>query len=193
MKEKIIKNIKELLPYIIILLIIALFRSFIATPIKVNGNSMYNTLNGTEFMILNKLGNIDRYDIIVVDTEDDELIKRVYGLPGEKIEIQNNMIYINDKKIEDKYAYGNTSNYEAITLAEDEYFVLGDNRVVSLDSRIIGPVKKKDIKGTTNFIVYPFNRFGALEKWYSHEKKSNTSYRFISYFYTFFNFFYGLS
>lgn len=164
MKEKIIKNIKELLPYIIILLIIALFRSFIATPIKVNGNSMYNTLNGTEFMILNKLGNIDRYDIIVVDTEDDELIKRVYGLPGEKIEIQNNMIYINDKKIEDKYAYGNTSNYEAITLAEDEYFVLGDNRVVSLDSRIIGPVKKKDIKGTTNFIVYPFNRFGALEK-----------------------------
>lgn len=164
MKEKIIKNIKELMPYIIILILIALVRTFIATPIKVNGNSMYQTLNGKEYMILNKLGKIERYDIVVVDTEDDELIKRVYGLPGEKIAIEEGNIYVNDKKIEDKYAYGNTSSYEAITLGEDEYFVLGDNRVVSLDSRIIGPVKEKNIKGTTNFIIYPFNRFGTLEK-----------------------------
>lgn len=164
MKEKIIKNIKELMPYIIILVVIALIRTFIATPIKVNGNSMYQTLNGKEFMILNKLGTIDRYDIVVLDTEDDELIKRVYGLPGEKIAIQHGDIYINDKKIEDKYAYGNTSSMDAITLRDDEYFVLGDNRVVSLDSRMIGPVKKKNIRGTTDFIIYPFNRFGKLEK-----------------------------
>lgn len=163
MKEKIIKNLRELMPYIIILIAIALIRTFIATPIKVNGNSMYQTLNGKEYMILNKLGTIERYDIVVVDTDDDELIKRVYGMPGEKIEIENGTIYINDKKIEDKYAYGNTSSYEAITLGEDEYFVLGDNRVVSLDSRIIGPVKRDDIKGTTNFIIYPFNRFGKVE------------------------------
>lgn len=164
MKDKIIKNIKELLPYILILIVIILIRTFIATPIKVNGNSMYDTLNGKEFMILNKLGEINRYDIVVVDAEDEELIKRVYGMPGEKIEIENNNIYINDKKIEDKYAYGNTSSMDAITLKDDEYFVLGDNRVVSLDSRIIGPVKKKNIKGTTNFIIYPFSRFGTLEK-----------------------------
>ena len=69
MKEKIIKNIKELLPYIIILIVILLIRTFIATPIKVNGSSMYETLNGTEFMILNKLGHIDRYDIVVLDTD----------------------------------------------------------------------------------------------------------------------------
>lgn len=162
MNEKMRKNLKELLPYIIILLIILFVRTFIATPIKVNGNSMYQTLNGKEFMILNKLGKIDRYDIVVLDTKDDELIKRVYGLPREKIAIENGTIYINDKKIEDKYAYGNTSSYEAITLKDDEYFVLGDNRVVSLDSRIIGPVKRKDIKGTTNFILYPFNRFGKV-------------------------------
>ncbi len=166
MKEKIIKNIKELLPYIIILIVILLIRTFIATPIKVNGSSMYETLNGTEFMILNKLGHIDRYDIVVLDTDtkDGELIKRVYGLPGEKVAIENGNIYINDKKIEDKYAYGNTSNYEAITLKDDEYFVLGDNRVVSKDSRIIGPIKESQIKGTTNFIIYPFNRFGTVKK-----------------------------
>lgn len=164
MKDKLIKNLKELLPYIIILIVIVLVRTFIATPIKVNGNSMYKTLNGKEYMILNKLAKIDRYDIVVLDTDDDELIKRVYGMPGEKVSIEDGNIYINDKKIEDKYAYGNTSSYEAIILGDDEYFVLGDNRVVSLDSRIIGPIKDKDIKGTTNFIIYPFNKFGSLEK-----------------------------
>lgn len=164
MKEKIVKNLKELLPYIIILIVVLLVRTFIATPIKVNGNSMYKTLDGSEFMILNKLAKIDRYDIVVVDTKSDELIKRVYGLPGEKISIENNSIYINDKKIEDIYAYGETSNYESITLGSDEYFILGDNRVVSLDSRTIGPVKKSQVKGTTNFILYPFNRFGKVEK-----------------------------
>ena len=164
MKEKIIKNIKELLPYIIILIAVLLVRAFIATPIKVNGDSMYDTLDGSEFMILNKLAQVDRYDIVVVDTKEDELIKRVYGLPGEKIAIENGSIYINDKKIEDSYAYGTTSDYKSIVLGEDEYFVLGDNRAISLDSRIIGPVKKKQIKGTTNFILFPFNRFGSLEK-----------------------------
>lgn len=163
MKEKIIKNVKELLPYIIILVIVVLIRTFIATPIKVNGNSMYDTLNGTEFMILNKFAKINRYDIVVVKTDDDELIKRVYGLPGEKISIENNNIYINDKKIEDKYAYGITNDLAPVILGEDEYFVLGDNRVVSLDSRSIGPVKESEIKGTTNFIIYPFNRFGKIK------------------------------
>ncbi len=164
MKEKGIKNLKELLPYIIILVLVIGIRTFIATPIKVNGSSMYDTLEGTEFMILNKLGKIERFDIVVVDAHNDELIKRVYGLPGEKIAIENNTIYINDKKLEDVYAYGQTSDYESITLGSDEYFILGDNRPVSLDSRTIGPVKKSQIKGTTNFIIYPFNRFGKLEK-----------------------------
>ncbi len=164
MKDKIIKNFKELLPYIIILIVVLLFRTFIATPIKVNGTSMYPNLNGDEFMILNKLGKIDRYDIVVVNTEEEELIKRVYGLPGEKISIENNAIFINDKKIADDFAYGKSGDFDSITLQEDEYFVLGDNRSVSLDSRIIGPIKKKDIAGTTNFVIFPFNKFGKVEK-----------------------------
>lgn len=163
MKEKIIKGCKELIPYLIILILVVFVRTFIATPIKVNGSSMYNTLDGSEFMILNKLAKIQRYDIVVVDTPEDELIKRIYGLPGEKISIENNTIYINDKKLEDKYAYGFTSDYESIVLGSDEYFILGDNRAVSLDSRTIGPIKEKQIKGSTNFIVYPFKRFGKIK------------------------------
>ena len=164
MKEKVIKNCKELLPYLFILIIVFLIRTFIATPIKVHGSSMYKTLNGNEFMVLNKLDKIERYDIVVVKVPNDELIKRVYGLPGETIEIKNNVIYINDKKIEDSYAYGETSDFDRTLLKDDEYFVLGDNRVVSLDSRRIGPVKTDQIQGTTNFILYPFHRFGKVEK-----------------------------
>lgn len=163
MKEKLKKNTKELLPYVVIFVVVLLIRTFVATPIKVNGSSMYNTLDGSEFMILNKLDKVERYDIVVVKTPGDELIKRVYGLPGEKISIENNTIFINDKKVDDIYAYGETSNYESIVLGADEYFILGDNRAVSLDSRTIGPVKKKQIKGTTNFIVYPLNRFGKIK------------------------------
>lgn len=164
MKEKLMKNLKELWPYLVILVIVLIIRTFVITPIKVNGKSMYNTLNGNEYMLLKKFGSIKRFDIVVADANNDELIKRVYGLPGETISIENNNIYINDKKIEDKYAYGSTSDYKRITLASDEYFLLGDNRAISLDSRFIGPVKRNMIKGTADFIIFPFDRFGVLGK-----------------------------
>ena len=164
MKEKKKKNIKELGPYILILIAVLTIRTFFITPIKVNGQSMYDTLDGNEYMLLNKRSKIERFDIVVVKANNDELIKRIYGLPGETLSIENNTIYINDKKIEDLYAYGETSDFEKITLEEDEYFILGDNRAVSLDSRYIGPVKKSQIKGTADFIIFPFNRFGKVEK-----------------------------
>lgn len=159
------KLLENLLPYIIVIIIVVLIRTFIVTPVKVHGNSMYPTLKGNEIMLLNKLGKIDRYDIVVVKLEDreDNLIKRVIGLPNETIEIRDSIIYINDEKIEDTYALGETTNVDKITLGSDEYFILGDNRIVSLDSRIFGKIKRKDIKGTTNFIMYPFNRIGKVK------------------------------
>lgn len=159
------KIIKNLIPYIIIIVVVILVRTFIATPVRVNGTSMYPTLKGNEIMLLNKLGHIDRYDIVVLkkDGRDDNLIKRIIGLPGETVEIMDNQVYINDKKIDDEYGYGVTYNIDKITLKDDEYFILGDNRAISLDSRVFGTIHKSEIKGTTNFIMYPFKSFGKVE------------------------------
>lgn len=159
------KTLKSLLPYVIILVTVILVRSFIVTPVRVSGTSMFPTLKGGEIMLLNKLGKLNRYDIVVLELDDkDNLIKRIIGLPGETIEIKDNSIYINDQVIMDDYGYGNTYSIDKITLGEDEYYVLGDNRQISMDSRVIGPINKKDIKGTTNFILYPFGDFGKVEK-----------------------------
>ena len=159
------KIIKSLIPYIIIIIVVILVRTFIATPVRVNGSSMYPTLKGNEIMLLNKLGHINRFDIVVlkIDGREDNLIKRIIGLPGETVEIKDNEIYINDKKIEDKYGYGVTYNIDKVTLKKDEYFILGDNRKISLDSRVFGTIHKDEIKGTTNFIMYPFKSFGKVK------------------------------
>ena len=159
------KFLRELIPYIIVIVVVVFIRTFIVTPVKVNGTSMYPTLDGGEIMLLNKLGKIDRYDIVVlkIDAENDNLIKRIIGLPGETVEIKDNKLYINDKKFEDSFGYGITYNIDKVTLGDDEYFVLGDNRIVSLDSRVFGKIKKKDIKGTTNFIIYPFKKIGKVK------------------------------
>ena len=163
------KYLKEAMPYIIILIVVILIRTFIVTPIKVNGQSMYNTLSGNEIMILWRTKDIKRYDIVVADLMEegkktDTLIKRVYGLPGETISCEDGIIYVNGKKIDDSYAYGKTNDFETVTLGSDEYFLLGDNREVSLDSRIFGPISKKYIDGKTDFIIWPFTKFGQVKK-----------------------------
>ena len=159
------KIFKELYPYLIIIICVVLFRTFIATPILVKGRSMYDTLKGNEMMILNKLAKIDRFDIVVVDEEEDDyIIKRVIAMPGETIYCEDNVIYVNNKKISNKYAYGETEDFDKIKLKDNEYFVMGDNREISKDSRIIGPVKKNEIKGTTRFILYPFNKIGFVKE-----------------------------
>ena len=157
------KMLKEIYPYIIIVVVVVLIRTFIVTPVLVKGQSMFPTLSGNELMILNKLAKIERYDIVVIDDkEEDHIIKRVYGMPGDRILCKDNTIYINNKAIEDKYGYGETEDFDQIKLEEDEYFVLGDNRIVSKDSRLIGPVKESDIKGTAKLIIFPFNKIGLI-------------------------------
>lgn len=163
--EKLKRIIKELLPYIIIIIVVALIRIFIFTPVIVDGPSMMNTLHDNDIMILDKIGmrtkGIKRFNIVVIKYGKTKLIKRVVGLPGETIEYKDNKLYINDKEIVDDYNNGGTEDFEKLVIPDNMYFVLGDNRNDSVDSRIIGSVSKNKILGHATYIIFPFNRFGA--------------------------------
>ena len=164
--KQIKKWLKENLLFTILLLIIIIIRIFFYSPIRVNGSSMYPTLQDKEFMILNKIGlqkGINRFDIVVVESNGKYIIKRVIGLPGESVMYSDNKLYINGKVIEDNYSKSETENFENVILKDNEYFVMGDNREVSKDSRVIGPVNIKNIKGKTNLVIFPFNKIGIVE------------------------------
>lgn len=157
--------LKELVPYIIIILAVVLIRTFVVTPIRVDGPSMNPTLTNGNIMILNKLAKIDRFDIVVIKSSKahDTLIKRVIGMPGETIEVKDGKLYINDKLVKDKYGYGVTRDFDKIKIPKNEYFVMGDNRPISADSRIFGTFNKKDIKGTTRLVLFPFKKIGFVK------------------------------
>ena len=158
------KIIKEIIPYIIIIVVVILIRTFIITPVRVDGASMDKTLENGQILLLYKLGNVKRYDIVVLDEEieDEIIIKRIIGMPNDTVEIKNGKIYVNDEEIEEEYAYGQTSDYDKITLKDDEYFILGDNRPISKDSRYFGPVKEDEIIGKIIFRLWPINKFGTI-------------------------------
>ena len=162
--RRIRKIIKEYVPYIIIILTIILVRIFIVTPVRVSGDSMVPTLNNGEIMLLYKLSDINRYDIVVVSAsvEGDEIIKRVIGMPGDSVEVVGGRLYINDEEVVDTYGSGTTGDFYKVFLARDEYWVMGDNREISKDSRVFGKIKRKDIKGVANFVLYPFSKFGFV-------------------------------
>lgn len=165
MEEEKSKNfIKELKPYIIIVIVVVLIRTFIVTPGIVNGESMEDTLYDRNFVIVNKIGlwfGIDRFDIVVVNLDNDTIIKRVIGLPGETVKYADNVLYIDGKEIETPIEFQTTDDF-TMKAGKDEYIVLGDNRGVSKDSRVIGPVERKQIKGKVNLVLYPFDRFGTV-------------------------------
>ncbi|MBE6149027.1 MAG: signal peptidase I [Firmicutes bacterium] len=158
------KFLKNYGAYIAIFVLVVLTRTFLITPVKVNGTSMEKTLQSGDVMILNKIATIERDDIVVVGSEvqGSNIIKRVIALPGESIKCEDGIIYINNREYSDKYAYGITDDFEEIILDNDEYFVLGDNRLVSNDSRSFGPVPSKSIKGETKLIIFPFNKMGLV-------------------------------
>ncbi len=165
------KVIKELIPYIIIVVVVVLFRTFIATPIRVDGPSMEDTLKNGNILILNKLNkSYKRFDIVVIYKKDIRLIKRIIGLPGENIEYKDNVLYINGKVVDD-VALIRTGDftlkelYGIDKIPEGYYFVMGDNRTVSKDSRYydIGLIKKSEIAGTTSFRLFPFNKIGKIK------------------------------
>ena len=161
------KIIKQLIPYIVIIIVVVLIRSFVVTPVIVVGDSMKPTLNEGQILILNKLdyrfNEIERYDIVVIKVGKSEIIKRVIGLPGETIEYRNNILYIDGHEETSEYNF-DTEDFTLKSICncdkipEDKYLVLGNNRQVSSDSRIIGLIDKKDIQGTTQISIWPIKK-----------------------------------
>lgn len=156
--------IKELIPYVVIVLVVVLIRTYIVTPVIVVGDSMVPTLKDKQILLLNKidyrLNEIERYDIVVIKVGKSEIIKRVIGLPGENVEYRNNTLYINGHEEVNDYNF-DTEDFSLKSICncekipQDKYLVLGDNRMVSSDSRIIGLIDKKDILGSTSISLWP--------------------------------------
>lgn len=162
------EKIKELIPYIVIFVFVILLKLFVVTPIRVNGTSMMNTLHPKDIMILNKTAYLTkgpkRFDIVVVRLDDEDIIKRVIGLPGEVIEYKDNVLYVNGKKVEEKVKGLETADYKSEKIPAGSYLVMGDNREASYDGRAFGFIKKNQILGRTSLVILPFNRIGYKNK-----------------------------
>ena len=152
-------------------LLIVLFRAFVFQNFVVEGSSMYPTLMQGDRLIVSRLsyifGEPERGDIIVFQYPfgpERDFVKRIIGLPGETIAIQNGQVFINGKPLSSETYVQNQSfdNYGPITLGDDEYFVMGDNRSGSSDSRSWGPMQRHFIIGKAWLIYYPFERFQIL-------------------------------
>lgn len=176
------KFVKEIIPYIIIIVVVVLIRSFIITPVEVDGASMENTLHDGELLLLSKISykvsDIKRFDIVVINKGNDKVVKRVIGLPGDKVEYVDNKLYINDEEVKDIYAKNATEDFDIKdicmvkedvedctydTVLKGTYLVLGDNRLVSADSRANGFIKEEDIVGKAVFRIWPLNKIGFIK------------------------------
>lgn len=177
--QVILSNMISLLKIFLVCFVLVYFTAnFIIRPMRVQGSSMYPTLKSGEFGLGNAFSGhfqeIKRGDIVIVyDRQRTHTfwIKRVIGLPNERIRAKDDVVYINDVPLEEPYLDNDyaesirltedfcfTEDFDEVQLQEDEYFLMGDNRYASKDSREIGPFKREDIKAVHFFVVLPFGK-----------------------------------
>lgn len=149
--------------------------NYLIRPTKVDGDSMSYNLADGDVLILDlvkyKFSKPSRFDIVVFKPNKDEnnFIKRVIGLPGETVQIKDGQIYINDVLLNENFGYGSLDEAgvakEPVVLGEDEYFVLGDYRIGSIDSRnpYVGNVKEDTIIGKAVLKIWPLRSFGTID------------------------------
>lgn len=178
-KKSFLKFILQLV--VIVCVTVFIFREVII-PIRVDGESMYPTLCNNDIGVVSALNiehdGIERFDLVVLDCQklDKRIVKRVIGLPGETVVYKSDRLYIDGVYFEEKFldqeyikeakkrykAEYFTSDFEFI-LDENEIFVLGDNRLQSADSRVLGPFTYTDIIGKNGVLLYPFSSMKWME------------------------------
>ena len=172
--------VKELLSWIVFIVVVVaasyLIVTFVGQRTEVSGSSMETTLSTGDQLIVDKISyrfrDPKRYDIVVFPYRYEEntyYIKRIIGLPGETVQIVDGMVYINGSPLNEHY--GNEviedpgSAAEPITLGDDEYFVLGDNRNNSQDSRAsnVGLIQRDELLGRAWVRIWPLDQFGVIK------------------------------
>lgn len=175
MKKEIYSWIKSIAFAFIIALI---FRHFLFSPFTVLGESMKPTFQDQDRILVNKTANIQRFDMIVFDApdSDEQYIKRVIGLPGDTIEVRDDVLYINGKEYNEPYLNKEKTIFNHFTgdfsleeltglskVPNGQLFVLGDNRVNSKDSRSFGFIPEESVIGEVQLRYYPLKEIGIPE------------------------------
>ncbi|MCX7710432.1 MAG: signal peptidase I [Clostridia bacterium] len=154
--------------------------NFVVQITIVNGLSMVPTLHHADKLLVEKIsprmeGKIQRGDIVTVNVPEfledgkETIIKRVIGLEGDTVEIKNDgKVYVNNELLKEDYISGSFTNvfepkYSKVTVPKGSLFVMGDNRLNSKDSRIIGPVDKKKVSGKVLVRILPLNKMGKVK------------------------------
>ncbi|MCJ7841022.1 signal peptidase I [Lederbergia sp. NSJ-179] len=178
MEEKPQKNGEWVKTFASVLIITIIIRTFLFAPVSVDGASMEPTLHDREKIIVSKtinwVGEIHRGDIVIIKDPEEKMnyVKRVIGLPGETIEMKNDHLHINGEEINESYLteakkvtslHGTTltEDFGPVTIPKDHYFVMGDNRPHSMDSRGIAPfslgfIAEDRIIGKSKLVIFPF-------------------------------------
>jgi signal peptidase I len=163
---------------VLTLVIFLVIQNFVAQPYRVQQQSMEHTLEPDQYVLVDKLtARFDDYkrgDIVVFNPpvawaqpDGTPFIKRVIGVGGDTISIKDNRVYVNGIALDEPYIFDNqgtlpTGDRSAWVIAPNELFVMGDHRANSADSRVFGPIEKKDVIGRAWLRYWPFNTFGIL-------------------------------
>ena len=174
---KVVKEIREWIVSLAVALVIVLFlRTFLFTIIRVEGPSMNDTLLDGDRLYVNvltmRLNGPERFDVMILHYPNrrENFVKRVIGLPGDTIEVSEGRLTVNGVAYDEPYLtperiakFSRTASSFTVVLGEDEYFVMGDNRDNSNDSRSVGVIHRDMFVGKVRYIIWPLNRWDEVE------------------------------
>lgn len=158
------------------IVIVLLVSNFLVSVIRVDGGSMLDTLQDGDRLLVNvldmRMNGPERYEVVIVHYPErkENFVKRVIGMPGDTLEVKGGVLYINGEAVEEEYLsadrtahfHSASSNFGPIEIPEDKYFVMGDHRDYSNDSRQVGLIDRDMFVGQATYVFWPFSRFGAV-------------------------------